>query len=254
MPQIRFEEKSAWNSAVTGYKLTNEEPELFNHMLGRRRFKRAGGIASGGEVLFSVLLPRAEDAVVVDHSVYSLSYCHLKALMLDALGPKGMRDLLLHGTEADVSKVVGQVRDALPKELQKVAYDGYATGKVPPMITGHDHTGLRREWHYMSPKRLAEAHQKLDRALLVHGDLSDIKPYGPFDLFYISNAMEHTNRERKSPTHQDFNEHVAPGGLLLNVEASGQVKKDSTVGWELLKQMKGFRTTWNYQIWRRKAA
>src|SRR3990167_8136610 len=47
----------AYNSS--GYIVTNEEPETLRGFIAGKKLKRSGGIASGGEILLSVLLPQS---------------------------------------------------------------------------------------------------------------------------------------------------------------------------------------------------
>ena len=242
---MRFEDRHpAFNAS--GYACTNEEPEIFAHLLGRKRFEKSGGIASGGEILFSTILPRTKgEVVMVDHSYKALVVCWIKASLLSSLGPRGLKTLFLFGGHEKFMEKVMEIVPSLPPELSV---------KFAPCMKGNTYSGtftpnefpaLRKEWFYISEVALRASLKRLDRLTFIHGDLSDLPTN--LDLLYVSNATGHTNRDNKYPTYDGVSEHLKVGGTLLS---TGSVPTSIFNGpAKLVKEinsMPGFRSSWTH--------
>ena len=170
----------------TGYKVTNETVTIFDKLLeGRKRFGKVGCIASGGEVWLASLLPRAKELFAVDHSYAALLCSYGKAVLLSQLGPSGFRELLKTKTHQEFDALLKSVA---PEELRTKIKIGYGW-------TVGDHDEALRVWATIPDEALAASAKKIDKVTLIHGDLSDIEKYGPFDVAYVSNAFEHTGRD-----------------------------------------------------------
>lgn len=232
---------------AAGYAVTNEEPELFRELLGRDiRPRRAAGIVSGGEVLLSVLLPRCQEVIGIDHSYRALAATWIKVLLLDKHGPKEMRKIML-SEYGPFCKIVSEMADQFPEKMRQY---------VQPQPGGHitaistfdfDASGLRREWKLIPDHILARAAKKLDRLKLVHGDLTDLKNYGQFDLLYVSNAFDHMNRAKKYIKEKDVCPLLKTKGFLL-FAGSGAV--DGKL-FQKYREQRGYRTTWQHVVFRK---
>jgi hypothetical protein len=219
-------------------------------LLGRRSFGKAAGILSGGEVLFSVLLPRCKEVVAVDHSYGSIAIAYLKVIMLDTMGAKAMKELLFEGTTAQITAALNTAAASLPPEMvPHCKIDGNFNYEIP---------SLRREWFYMPTAVLERAKRKLDKVTVVHGDIMDATNGEQVGLLYTSNATEHNNKDKKMPKLVDFAKLVRKGGLLLCTSNDSPMEKPTyqqlptkTDEWELVKTIRGLRTSWWHNLYRR---
>lgn len=191
--------------SVYGYEATNEEPHIFNELLGRERFKRAACIVSGGEVLFSVVLRRSREVVGVDHSYHSLSAAYAKMALLQKLPPKEIISALDKAEYSRLQKLLA-TDDELPKFG---TYDSKTT-------LNHAWSTVRKHWIEPKFKPIKFTKAVANRLTLVHGDLRDLPGlFGTFDLVYISNAMEHMTRDRNYLQIGEVSNLLHPGGTLL---------------------------------------
>lgn len=235
--QVPFTEQHDYNW-YSGYDVTNEEPELYNAMLGARKFNSIGAICSAGEVLFFVLLHRVvESLVAVDHAYKSLAVTYIKLTLLQELGPAGLRDLFVNGSWPKFYETVNNVAKQLPKPLQTLPISTYFNEY-------NFKTMYRREWHFGSMPRLQKGQRNLNKLALMHGDLSDLSARGPFDLLYTSNIHEHKNRDGNTPTVQKQAELLREGGLLIGCWTNGIEPDFHPL--KVVKKIHGFRTTWGY--------
>jgi len=234
-----FEDKNPYNG-MNYYIITNEEPELFARMLGKRRFKRSAGIASGGEVPIQVLLPRSDEVLAIDHAYPPLAHSYMKTLMIESLGINKFQKLLLETSGKyypELVKLGQELAAMLPEPLNK---------HMPPTsITSSFFTAMRREWLIL--RGLRKIDEKLDKLTLIHGDLTDLGQYGQVDCLYISNALQHTNRTMKSPKLTDFAPLVADGGILMGTGNDFTPKVLGTA-WKPLHSIMGTRTSWQHVI------
>lgn len=229
-----------------GYLATNEEPVLFRKLLDKRPVKKAGGIASGGEIPLFVFASGGIETVAVDHSYRALAACLFKIQALARLGPAKTKFLF---TEEPFEKIT-----ALVKELSVETPDCLKTALNP--MSEYNFYEVRREWFYTPLAIIAKAYKNLSKISLIHGDLSDLKPFGPFDCLYVSNASEHTGRDRKAPNLESFKELVGEDGLLATTSNTYAVYPSTRppAGWELVKGVKGYRTSWTHTLLRRNSA
>ena len=248
----KFIDAHSQYDAGSGYTSTNEAPESFVALLDKhcpdQMFKRGGGIASGGEITFFVLLPRCEEIVVVDHSYSSLHAFYLKALWLADRGVKGFRQIL--NGELDWQQTVDQTMLEVLKVIPAPRYPNTYLNQVStrgPWAT---------EWNRVSDETLEVALSRLDKLTLVHGDLTDLPQFGKLDLCYVSNAMEHRSRLQRGPRLPDFEPLMVEDGVLLY---TGESYDKEWVGnnyvdrvysnWGAVEgAIQGPRTSWNHQL------
>lgn len=250
-----------------GYFTTNEAPELFARLLGERQFTRGGGICSGGEVALFVLLPRCNEVVLVDHAYHSLTVAFAKFLLLDLLAPQEFLRLLLEESFTVASRQVQQLlKDnefRIPATLR--SHLSISSDPNDGTFSQHGIASLRYEYkNYPDAlEALTAARGKLANVTLLHGDLQDLRAYAPLDVLYLSNAMEHSNRDRRSPQLNEFKDVIPAGGILLGTGGGGfggtrwdsptgrTVRIDITNVWAELPTAQG-RTHWYHRMLQRK--
>jgi len=242
-----------------GHVVTNEEPELWRSLLKGKKPKKVGSIASGGEIPLLCFLPKGSEVVAIDHAYRPILACYIKALMLQKLGADKTKALLEDGDRKAMTELVQDLAKELPDSLtsiyKKVSTSyGYSSASA---AIGTDLTSYRSTWHYATRNTLNAALRNLDKLTLVHGDLRDLAKYGPFDVVYISNAYEHTNRDRQRPSSAVFPDLVKPGGWILASRYSYNQNMLSAAlppsHWKLVKEIAGFRTTWLHTAYERLA-
>lgn len=233
-----------------GYLLTNEEPALFNKALEGQRFERAAGICSGGEVPLFVLLIHADSVIAIDHSYKALTATYIKSLVLAEYGP-AVRQLLNAGYSAFLDAARKAVKE-VPKELQSFfKLDPNAVGSSASYANTIDpgtFLGIVREWGYFSDDILLEASKRINCLTLVHGDLRDLRPWGPFDLVYLSNALEHSDRDRKQPDLENIKPLIKMGGSVLTTSHASSMC--AAWGTQVARE-RSIRAAWTHYVIKR---
>jgi hypothetical protein len=228
--------------SASGYITTNEEPDLFNKILGDLKVQRALSIASGGEVLLSVVLPRAAEIVAIDHAYKSLAACYTKMLLLQRVRPSILQPLLRDEQYDEFRQHLADLWEQLPETLRAKAKDAF--GRDYELQT------LRKEWNTGASKLRKLRPTTVRKVTLMHGDIKDVKQlYGTFDLFYASNAIEHTGRSGRT-TYNHFADLLNPGGLLL-VTVAHYSPYVTPSGFELVKVLRGIYSQWNHAVLRK---
>lgn len=237
----KFEEHCNTFNCLTGYQATNEEPILHKMLLHGRRFQRTGGIAGGGEIPIFVLLPVSDQVVVVDHSYASLAITWMKTLLLAKLGARATKALMIEQPYEKFAVVANELKAELPEAM-----------RAHMKLNSYSYKEITREWTLISTALMEKCRGLLDNLTLLHGDLKDLKAHGPYDLVYLSNALEHTtNRENKAPTVASaVDPLVKPNGLLLQ---TGTWNTAVAPGWKLVKALNGTRTAWAHNLLQRAA-
>lgn len=247
---LRFEDKYP-SFSTSGYTITNEEPALFTSLLRGISFRRGAAIASAGEVPIGVLLPKCrEELIAIDHSYQSLVTTFAKAAMLKTLGPKQFKDSLI-GCDApnQFVELLKPISAVLPEGLATKTVFGGSGFTVGPK--SYDNLNTRKEWHFISDRNIAAAYRNIDKLRLVHGDLvQDLKDERPFDLLYVSNAFDHQGRTRENPNREAISKLVRFGGYIL-VASSALNDFPKLPEMQLVRNIKGFRTSWDHRLYRR---
>lgn len=227
---------------TSGYAVTNEEPEMFNEILGDIKVPRAACIASGGEVLLSVIFRRATKVVAVDHSYKSLAASYTKMVLFQSLAPKEVLELLKKENYDELKPYFGEARNYIPEAIKNMEPYGFSPYELAQ---------LRREWcgkFVRLPKLSGRSARKVT---FVHGDLRDVtKLYGTFDMFYASNTMDHSGRDLKRPTYKDFATLLNPGGLLLYTSQNGGLLPANTP-FEHIGKLRGINSSWHHIVARK---
>jgi SAM-dependent methyltransferase len=212
------------NYSVRGYYLTpNEDTPEWRKIVKGLRVDRAAAICSSGEVGLIAMLPTVrKELVLVDHSYASLSIAMLKYLMLRELGAaKTKRLLTAAGTPEELRKSVDKLVKKLPVQVRQayerqVKLPGYEGDFVTPArgVPAKNNTKLKREWDTLPQRDIRACVTKLDRVKFLHGDLTDLAEHGPFDLVYLSNALEHRGRKGEVSVSQ-VAACIRPGGYVI---------------------------------------
>ena len=247
MPRPTFlDVHPAFNGAET-YKCTNEEAMAYRVLLNRKSFKTTGAIASSGDVLLSALLPRSEKVYAVDHNNSSIAVAMLKAIMLDQMGVRAFKALLIDQSFNQFYKKASTFVSEMPPALQSGL-----TRHGASVLNSHDYTDLRREWLNYPDGALETSRRRLDAVTFVHGDLQDLAQFGPMDLLYVSNACEHRNRDGKSPTLKYLSPLVREDGTLLVARSTTYSRHEDPLFWKHQKRFLATRLGWNYDLYTRK--
>lgn len=227
MTVLKFEDKHEY-SAGGYYWVPNEELSIWRQFLRDIPINRAAGICSGGEVgLFGLLTHVRKELVLVDHSYASLGIAMLKYQALRELGWQRTQELF---TCADTTKIHEGLEPILLKLPEKVQ------AKIRLADVRHYSHTTRDEWDAVSARVKQKSCTKLDWVSFVHGDLTDLVDKGPFDLLYLSNALEHNDRNGKAPLTEKVEALVKPGGYVLYCYFEPAVPhKRREHSWEVIK-------------------
>jgi hypothetical protein len=225
---------------ASGYLNTNEEPDLFKRLLPKgTKVEKALCVASGGEVLLSVVLPVAKQIVAVDHSYNALAASYSKLILLQQM-PE-VKQLL---DDRDFPTIQAKINE-LWKQAPSAIRDKYPN--VEALSSTYVLGNMRRELNFITFPKISN--RRINKISFLHGDITDAAMlYGAFDLFYASNVMEHSSRTQRSPTFTDMSKLLNPGGLLLFTGAGKQKLPDN---FQLLHCVYGYRTSWYYTVARK---
>lgn len=232
-----------------GYMVTNEDPGTIQKLISGKHFRRFGGIAGGGDQLLQSFLPVSREAVVVDHCYKSLWGLWVKILLLDALGADGFLQLLWSDA-IQFTKAVNQVAPHVPANVKGQVTDSWGILYTPDLNLPN----LQPYWTNVDPLKLRESVRKLHRVTVLHGDLTDLASRGPFDLFYLSNALEHFDRLSRYPDPTMVLKPVVRGGTVVLTIPPGN--KDRLYGLPFtqihnLKNSSYNDSAWDYRNYRK---
>lgn len=225
------------------FPCTNEEPELHRHHLeevrkGRRLFQRAASICSGGEIPIFVLLLKCKEVFAIDNSYVGLTAAYTKALLIKEVEPETFLDLMSKDNSWPKLEVhLKEIKPKLPKPFQKMLFQ---------VFTKWGNHSLRREMQRFSVEDIKKIKRRLNRLTFVHGYFTDAGQFGPFDVFYLSNALEYRTDKEKNKKLRD----------LLDLRKMGKEKSPilftgpDTPQFSLkIKETPGKRTTWRHQLY-----
>lgn len=232
------------------YNCPNEDTRAWREAIKNLVLYRAAGICSGGEIgLFSILPTVRRKLVLVDHSYLSLHVAITKYLILASKGPKETFRLFTTGEHQEVRDACLAVESDLPESVRKcigqsakrAGYNGqlsnygvrnYGDWRKFRQGARYDAYGryvrddakrvpafdeIQTHWKkFVTLDLVQRAYDKLHLVKFIHGDLRDLAEDGPYGLIYLSNALEHSNRDGQRPKLLD---HVKPclrkGGVLV---------------------------------------
>ena len=231
------------------YCCPNENTRAWREGIKGMTLYRAAGICSGGEVgLFSILPTVRRKLVLVDHSYLSLHVAITKYLILADKGPKETYRLFTKGDHTEVHDACLSVESDLPDSVRncidkptsrKLGRSTYYAPKYgdwrnlrargeqvfnsktlqyerTSKTTSYAFAEIQNHWNRNISLRLVqEAYKKLSLVKFIHGDLTDLAEDGPYGLIYLSNALEHSNRDGKHPLLDTIKPLVRENGVLV---------------------------------------
>lgn len=291
----KFEDVHAFDGGQC-YIIPNESVQAWKKLMSKlvrdgAELERAAGICSGGEIGFFSILPFVkQDVVLVDHSYRSLAVAMIKYLIVKEHGAEKAHTLFTAGEaeplkaaiKAAVAQLPGKVAQAYNSREFGVVfnYDGQdflkrqfavrefsdSWGRSYTRTDYTKSTGIEvntlvtKEWKKLPKVGIKKLKSSVDRVQFMHADLSDLVERGPFDLLYLSNAMEHIARTRKYPDGENLEAAVKPGGyILLATRPSSHASRSIPKTWNLVAQetvKKSFtdknddgKMTWSHQVY-----
>lgn len=250
---MNFQDLHEYDGHMT-YPASNENLSSWKEALAGIQVERAAGICSGGEVSFFCVLPLVkEQLVLIDHSYASLYYALGKHHVIEKYSGKKACELF-RGTHPSYDRRGYK----LPNPL-KVEFDA-ANKDLPTKDCGrHGSFGLSGIWQHITPEEVTNFKRNRKKVSFLHGDINDLADLGPFDLLYLSNALDYSGRD--GDTFQ-IDKIVKPGGYVMfcyqtsyyneNTPPRGNVQKHIE-GWEPVAKAKtprtaGYGLSWTYEV------
>lgn len=208
--KLVFEDLNRYNGVHTEFPFCNEQLGMWNKALDGIEVDNAASICSGGEVTFFSILPRVKEKLVaIDHSYRSMYYAIAKYHVVEKLGAVKAHALFKEPrkNKAKLLKLAAEANKDLPTN---------------GAIRTKDSFGYSPEdecWEYdsrilesITQKELSAFKRSRAKLHFLHGDLTDLVERGPFDLVYLSNAMQYAGRDK----HKNYpvEAMVKPGGYI----------------------------------------
>jgi hypothetical protein len=205
---VKFENLHDFNGS-SNYVVVNELLHVWDEVLSDvKGVKRAASICSGGEVSFFNILPKVEESLeCIDHSLGSMYWALGKYHTIEKLGAAkaheffkgpirdGKYDRDRYGYAA---KYVPGPKEKKFHELFAEANGKYTTNYLGEHKTrGYDPYGLESLcplYNDISLDAIKKFRANRTKITFIHGDLNDLIERGPFDLVYLSNALEYQGR------------------------------------------------------------
>jgi hypothetical protein len=241
-------------SASAFYLVPNEDLLVWRKLLEGVSIYKAAAICSSGEVGLLGLLPSVRSSLtLIDHSYRSLGNAMLKYLLIREYGWEKAYAVLTGDSNEDAAVIMDSLKLLLPEKVRR-AYDEIDTGRWGEGIVTRRYEGkgsvsssVKGYWGQVHPSVVEQASKKVGRVKFIHGDMTDLEKDGPFGVFYISNALDHTDRTSRSPLLDKVSKVVKPGGFVLacHQQCYGGERKSTLQrrfedrGWKLVEQVKG---------------
>lgn len=222
-----FEDLHKHDGVGTVFPVCNESVSVWRKALEGVSVEKAAAVCSGGEVSFFSILPVVREQLqLIDHSYCSMYYAIGKHHAIEKLGAEAAHKLLTSGNANKLRPLFGEGNKDLPTTEAKSAsrYSSYDS-----VFSLHL---LRGAWRDISVESLKEFIANKDKLQFLHGDLNDLVDRGPFDLVYLSNAMDYAGRDRR----KDYRvkDMVKPGGLVCYTHGHYTPKPPPVRGFEVV--------------------
>lgn len=271
---VPFEDVHEYDGAYF-YVVPNEETMLWRELVKGLPINRAAGICSSGEVGFFAMLPTVrKELVLVDHSYRSLSIAMLKYLLIREKGWQEAHRLFTSRDLKELRAAFEELKARLPKKtedayqrtLESAGEYAYGSTSFVGRNSLHVNPLLNKEWNILPTKLIATASKKFDKVTFLHGDMTDLIAKGPFDLFYISNAIDHQRRASKGSRDSwldpddtvkqqflsEITKVVKPGGYVIAADVKGwrldQKDVFEKAGWTDVKTVQSEKTSWRHRL------
>lgn len=205
---IDFEDLNTYNG-LTAFPICNESIEIWREGLEGISVENAAGICSGGEVSFFAILPSVTGQLqLIDHAYVALYYAIGKYHAIEKLGAEEAYKAFVQGDMTILSPLFKGANEGLPTKPDN-GYDSYRTC---------DSYGLKRYYKSVSQETFETFQENKKRVKFLHGDICDLAERGPFDLLYISNALDYAGRNGEYA--YPIDKIVKPGGIVCYTGAS----------------------------------
>lgn len=221
------------------YAVVNESIAVWRKLLDGISVERAASICSGGEVSFFSILPCVEkELVLIDHAYGSLYYAIGKYGIIETQGAEKAYELYTQDVfTKEVEDGIIEANKGLPTANPRHRYGGTSTGRV---------------WRTITQEDVASFATCMDKVQFLHGDLNDLEEFGPFDLLYLSNALDYVGR---NGTRFNIEKLVKPGGYILYCNQAYSTwdnlpnrPNPRAKGWEEVAQTRPDRDTRQYGL------
>jgi SAM-dependent methyltransferase len=240
---IVFEDLNEYNGNGS-FPVCNESIAMWRKALKDISVENAAGICSGGEVSFFAVLPCVKKQLqLVDHSYQSMYYALGKYHTVEKLGAKKAHKAFSQGAVSELEPLIEE------------ANQGFSTGaafrKGYSRLSGGDLRGIFRD---ISEKDVQAFKKNQKKVKFLHGDLSDLVERGPFDLVYLSNALDYTGRHHSH--NHPVEKLVKPGGIVCCTSSSYGGRSRLSKAFEILFSEAGAGPimSWTYVVGQLKEA
>ena len=251
---LRDEDRHAFHSD-SGYNCTNECLLTHREMIKDLSIERSAGIASGGEVLFGVLLPFTRGEVIgVDHSYKAILLTHLKAILLNTHGAQGVIDTFSKPFRKAIDNLL-KLSDQLPDSLRPIAQKDLTTrsavyeNSYTPALSIGDMRYIVSSWKSLPEEIWKKGADRLQDLTLLHGDLTDIP--GEVDLLYTSNALTGFNDRNGKVLEVPAIKSLVKVGSHMLATSIGRCMKEDWIKVSEKKATSPHRMTWTHQLLRK---
>lgn len=207
---MNFVDAHQYDGRNTLYARSNESIAQWDEALGDIKVDNVAGIASGGEVSYFAMLPRANKRMVmIDHSYGSLYYALAKYALIEKMTCKEVHALFTTEGVTAIGKALEGVDVPLPPERtpksvikQYAVYDWRWAGQ-----------SLHTCWRHIPEEKVTHLKRNRHKIEFIHGDINDLVDRGQFDLLYLSNALDYVGRNGNGSKFE-LDKIVAPGGFV----------------------------------------
>ena len=252
---MNFEDINTYDGSSTVFATTNETIATWREAFDGLEIERAAAICSGGEVPFFVLAPRVTEKVVaIDHSYSSMYFAIGKYQLIEKCGAEEAFKLLSENKKDDLKAAFDAANEGLPTAPKKDATGAYSYD----IFTSYWPWDAPQVYSDVTQEGFKEFEANKSKVQFLHGDLSDLVERGPFDLVYLSNALDYNGRNGKK---FGIDKMVKPGGYVAFTygaysNVSPHVPAGETV-FEKLKPKRDYSVpytnppyglTWNYKV------
>lgn len=263
---MKFEDLNTYDGRHTEYPVCNESVAVWRKALQGISVDNAAAICSGGEVSFFGILPFVTKQLqAIDHSYTSMYYAVGKYHIIEKLGAKEAykvftnRELLRAVMPLFASANKKLPTDIVTKNAEVLAkrYKRYDTRYQRTYGSQHyddfdfirlDHWSMVRSYTELSEADFKDFRANRGKITFLHGDLNDLQERGPFDLVYLSNAMQYNGRDN----HKNYEvaKMVKPGGFVCFTQGTGNMTVPTPVrGFEEIFNENGCSSMyWNYRV------
>ncbi len=165
--------------------------------------------------------------------------------MLATLGPVKTKELLT-GHYTAWKDATDKFEDELPAQIKLAKTAQFYSNDILQTKYGD----VQREWKLADLASLRKTCLNLHKIKLIHGDLTDTSDRAPYDLIYLSNALEHTDRNGKNPRIEVLSTLMKKTSKVIWVQAQGTTmgsNPQAKATWRLRTMIKSDKA-WEYHL------